>query len=109
MAISFGGVVLTAFSVTKSEEDGKGESKQQRQTFIDNESLAAFIGCIMIIIHAFLNGAVAVQSRMLQHIDVFVTMFYVVVVGTFCQTAWILIEYWAFEHDCFRLFTMNSE
>ena len=84
MAVSFGGVVLTAFSVTKGEEDGKEESKKEREILKDSESLAAFVGCIMIIIHAFLNGAVAVQSRMLQHIDVFVTVFYVIAFGLIC-------------------------
>ena len=50
----------------------------------DNDSIAALVGCVMIIIAAILNGVLAVQSRMLQHIDVFTTLFYVVSLALIC-------------------------
>ena len=109
MAISFCGVVMTAFSVTKGEDDEEGEEKKERAIFQDNDSLAAFVGCAMIIIAAILNGALAVQSRILQHIDVFVTLFYVLSFSILTSGIWIVVEFFVCGHDQFRLFTMNSE
>ena len=63
----------------------------------------------MIIIAAIVNGTLAVQSRILQHIDVFVTLFYVLGFNMICQGLWIVVECFVFEHKEFRLFTMSWE
>ena len=63
----------------------------------------------MIIIAAIINGTLAVQSRILQHMDVFVTLFYVLSFSMVCQGVWIVVEFFVFEHDEFRLFKMTSE
>ena len=109
MAVSFGGVVMTAFSVTKGDNDGEGEAKRERAILTDNDSLAAFVGCAMIILAAIINGGLAVQTRILQHIDVFVTVFFVLALSAICQGAWIVVEFWVGKHEHFRLFEMSYE
>ena len=76
----------------------------------DNLAMAGLVGCLCVIGQAFINGVVSVQTRMMQHVSVIVTMFYIATISTFCTMIWLIIEHFATkteENSSFRLFTLT--
>lgn len=77
MLISFVGVVLVTYDQSRQQDAEGGDQQPEMTLFKDKAALAGLVGCLCVLTHAFINGVVSVQTRLMQEISVPVTLFYI--------------------------------
>ena len=104
MIVSFAAVILITVSQASDSDEAP---KHERLLFKDNDALAGLIGCICVIGTGIFNGVVSVWTRMLQHIEVAPTIFYLSSTALTGTLVLLLIEYAVSEEKSFRLFNLE--